>query len=85
MLVPVLGLGQSLGQHIVKVGVVREDDMATHIEKEALLGHIGGSKTTRLRIGIHKSPASEVLNVSCLPQDTYELVETLRSTQTSGA
>lgn len=41
MLVPVSLLRQCLLDDIVKVGVMREDDMSTNIEEETFLCHIG--------------------------------------------
>lgn len=59
--------------------------MASHIEQETFIGHVRGSKTTSLRIRIHKSPASETLDVNFTSSDTYQLIETLGSAQTCGA
>ena len=61
MLVPVILGRESLGDDIVKVLVVREDDVASDIEEEALGGGVGRSETTSLLEGVDQEPRTMVL------------------------
>lgn len=61
MLVPVLLLGQRLVDHVVKVAVVREDDVAADVKEEALLGHVGRRETAGLVVGVDQRPGRQVL------------------------
>ncbi len=61
VLVPVLLVGEGLCDHVVKVLVVREDDVSSDIEEEAFVGGIGRGETTGLLVGINKEPWAVVL------------------------
>lgn len=97
MVVPVLLVGQSLGDNVIEVGVVAKDDVSTDIEEEALLGHIGAGQAAGFLVSIDKEPGGSVLRKKHVlfvspgsspippPADsTHELVEALGGTETGG-
>ena len=61
--VPVILLGKSLINAVVKVLVVREDDVATDIVEETLRGDICRGETTGLFVGVDNQPRRAVLAV----------------------
>lgn len=56
MFVPVFLVRQRLAQHVVKVGVVREDDVTTDIKKETLLRGVRRRETARFSVCVNKRP-----------------------------
>jgi hypothetical protein len=47
--------------HVVKVLVVRKDDVAADVKEEALVGGVGGGEAACLLVGVDEQPWAVVL------------------------
>jgi len=68
--VPVIFLGEGLVDAVIKVLVVRKDDMATDIVEKALWSHVSRGQTTGLFVGINDHP-----------RGTFNVVQALSRTE----